>query len=150
MSITEADPRIGQIYVTRTSSTGYSLLDPWLNVTGARDLTALLERIYQLERLEPGWLDGEGAPPTRAALHQARGILANLVMRGAPRPRVYPTPEGGIEAEWTVGKCDISAAFSPSGVLSGAATNVSSGESQEFGEDEKAEERLELFVLRAT
>lgn len=32
----------------------------------------------------------------------------------SPLPRVYPTPEGGVEAEWLIGRRDVSIEFDPS------------------------------------
>ena len=31
------------------------------------------------------------------------------------QPRLYPTPEGGVEAEWQIGRLDLSIEFDPSG-----------------------------------
>ena len=31
------------------------------------------------------------------------------------QPRLYPTPEGGVEAEWRIGRLDLSIEFDPSG-----------------------------------
>jgi hypothetical protein len=30
------------------------------------------------------------------------------------QPRLYPTPEGGVEAEWRIGRLDLSIEFDPS------------------------------------
>jgi hypothetical protein len=53
----------------------------------------------ELSRLEPGWLDGEGLPPTGQAL-KAAGRIATALPADADPVRAYPTPEGGIELEW--------------------------------------------------
>ena len=31
------------------------------------------------------------------------------------QPRLYPTPEGGVELEWRIGRLDLSIEFDPSG-----------------------------------
>lgn len=69
--------------------------------TGLR--SSLRERLTELSRLEPGWLDGQGVPPAEAALETAGQIVTAL-----PRPigqvRVYPTLLGGVQLEWSDGE----------------------------------------------
>lgn len=57
-------------------------------------------RLAELEALEAGWLDGEGAPIERESLQAARGLLAALTEFHVSRPRIYPTPTGGVQLEW--------------------------------------------------
>lgn len=62
-------------------------------------MTDFWTRMTELSRLEPGWLDGEGLPPTGQAL-KAAGRIATALPADADPVRAYPTPEGGIELEW--------------------------------------------------
>ena len=34
--------------------------------------------------------------------------------KNGQQPRLYPTPEGGVEAEWRIGRLDLSIEFEPS------------------------------------
>jgi len=95
------------------------------------DLAALDHRLDELASLEPGWLDGEGIPPDAVVIARARRILADLMSFEVPRPRVFPTPEGGVQAEWTVGDHEISVTFEPDGKLYAVSVNVASGQTQE-------------------
>ena len=75
-----------------------SLLDPL-------DVPARLE---ELRDIKDGWLDGHGKAPN----HQGLAWLSNSFERYYPAdlqlPHTYPTPEGGIQAEWSLGTYEIS------------------------------------------
>jgi hypothetical protein len=95
------------------------------------DLALLDNRLDELSSLEAGWLDGDGIPPDAVVIGRARRILADLMSFEVPRPRVFPTPEGGVQAEWTVENHEISVTFEPDGKLYAVSVNVASGETQE-------------------
>jgi hypothetical protein len=101
-----------------------SALDP-------EDLASLDSRLDELSLLNPGWLDGEGARLDVEALSRARRVLADLLAFEVPRPRVFATPEGGVQAEWTVADNEISVTFEPDGKLYAVAVNLASGQSEE-------------------
>jgi hypothetical protein len=69
-------------------------------------------QIEQLRQLPAGWLDGKGAPPSAQLLDQISAWLESH-LRGEQLPRLYPTPEGGVEAEWLIGRLDLSIEFEP-------------------------------------
>ncbi len=70
-------------------------------------------QIEQLRHLPAGWLDGKGEPPSGQLLNQISTWLESH-LRGEPQlPRLYPTPEGGVEAEWLIGRLDLSIEFEP-------------------------------------
>lgn len=95
-------------------------------ITGAR---ALLEsRLDALSRLSGGWLDGDGVTPTPAAVETARHLIWVLLNHGVPRPRIAPTPEGGVEAEWSVDDREVSVTFEPDGSLYGNSVDLTTGE----------------------
>lgn len=62
-------------------------------------MTGTWERINELSGLKPGWLNGEGEPPSTTVL-TAAGRLADAIPVRGDRPRIYPTPEGGMNLEW--------------------------------------------------
>ncbi len=74
-------------------------------------------RFDEMATLPDGWMDGAGASPDRVVLHEARHVLSDLLDRDAPRPRVFPTLEGGVQAEWTVDGHEVSVTFEPGGSL---------------------------------
>jgi hypothetical protein len=130
------------------STAGYVMrLDSIRDVTPVEDpegLAALDDRIAELELLQPGWLDGAGASLAPAASRQAKITLAELLLPGVPRPRLYPTPEGGVQAEWAVGNYEISLTFKPDGSSCGVAVHRESGESREV-ENGDAREIAQFF-----
>lgn len=51
-------------------------------------------RIDSLAALEPGWLDGQGLPPTSQAVACARRVAPGL-----PEAGIFPRLDGGISLE---------------------------------------------------
>lgn len=77
-----------------------------IEVLDALDVSA---RIDQLLLLRDGWHDGEGHAPTRDGLRWFASAWESHWPSESPLPRLFPTPEGGVQAEWTVGQVSISA-----------------------------------------
>lgn len=79
----------------------------------APDVQKLWARLDQLAAVPGGWFHGEGEAPSPDALVQAREILARLLVdhRNIERPKVYPTPDGGLQAEWILGDWAAEARF---------------------------------------
>ena len=96
------------------------------------ELADLDKRIAELAELQRGWLDGDGAPPAPAALREASSTLAELLRPDTPRPRIYPTPEGGVQAEWATAGYEVSVTFEPDGTSYALAVDRESGESHEL------------------
>lgn len=134
------------------STTGHVLrLDSIQDVSPVEDperLEALDSRIAELAELKPGWLDGVGVPPTPTALEKARITLTELLLLDVPRPRVYPTLEGGVQAEWETGVSEISVTFEPDSSTFLLAVHRDSGESIEVENGEIAE--IAQFFQRAS
>lgn len=95
------------------------------------DLASLDSRLDEIASLKAGWLDGDGVRPDIGALDRARRVLSDLLTFEVPRPRLFATPEGGVQAEWTVGENEISVTFEPDGQLYAVAVNLASGQSNE-------------------
>ena len=75
------------------------------------------ERCMELLDLAPGWLDDIGLPPSRELLELGGEWLEQHQRKDGLQPRLYPTPEGGVEAEWRIGRLDLSVEFDPSSGL---------------------------------
>lgn len=98
--------------------------------------------------VEAGWLDGEGAATHSGVLERARSLLARLLEDGAPVPRVYPVPDGGLQAEWTIGSREVSVTVEPGGTLYVISVDTSSGESNdETVADDDVERVVHLLAL---
>jgi hypothetical protein len=89
-------------------------------------------RLTELAQLQPGWLDGEGAPPTPTALDEARRLLEGLADLGVAPARIYPTEQGGISAEWTRRRCEVSVSFEANGDAEVMLCSLSDGDSRFF------------------
>jgi hypothetical protein len=72
------------------------------------DFTGCLERLAYLLRLEAGWYDGTGDPPHPEAVQDVMRVLGHLLRESLPMPALFPTVEGGLQMEWTVGPWEIS------------------------------------------
>ena len=67
-------------------------------------LESIRERCSVLAMLPTNW-DTYGAPPIPVATIQAAvGLLSRIVGPGLPAPEVFPTPKGGLQFEWKVGR----------------------------------------------
>jgi hypothetical protein len=100
----------------------------------ATEVQALWERLSTLAELSDGWLDGDGLAPTELALALARQVLARLLVEAPAieRPKVFPTLDGGVQAEWVFGLWAADVAFRPEGGgLDAVATHAVTGASRE-------------------
>ena len=68
------------------------------------DLDAQLD---DLGTLRDGWLDGDGAALDRAGMKWFSTKFAELYPAELPLPYLYPTPEGGLQAEWSLHGCKM-------------------------------------------
>jgi hypothetical protein len=122
--------------------------------TDEASVNRLEHSIDELKALMPGWLDGEhGESVSARCLDVAKHLFIDLMAENyVPRPRLYATAEGGIEAEWSFGTWEISATLSADGTSAWMhAANV-----QTLADDEEtvsleasnARERIEAFLKR--
>ncbi len=65
-------------------------------------------QLTDLARLEDGWLDGEGRAPDRVALAWLAERFERCWPHDLPPPYLYPTVEGGVQAEWSIAPYEIS------------------------------------------
>lgn len=80
--------------------------------TSIRDIVILdpLDVALQLEELrilDDGWLDGEGVKPPVAGLEWLAACFEAHYPDELPLPRIYPTPAGGAQLEWTLGSNEV-------------------------------------------
>lgn len=61
-------------------------------------------RIAELGKLEDGWLDGNGKAPALGQLNTLGQLFDLYFAADIQLPHIYPTAEGGIQAEWSVGQ----------------------------------------------
>ena len=71
----------------------FSLLDPL-------DVPA---RLDEFRDMQDGWLEGNGLAPSHTGLDWLADSFDKYYPPDVPRPYLYPTSEGGIEAEWSLG-----------------------------------------------
>lgn len=67
------------------------------------------KRLGELGKLAKGWLNGEGVPLDGAGVTWMADTLKAAEGSGLPRPYLYPTPEGGLQAEWSFHGAEVSA-----------------------------------------
>lgn len=112
-----------------------------------RAAAALEARLDELARLRKGWLDGEGLPVDPALIARARRTLLPLIFLGVPPPRVFPTEDGGIQAEWLKPPAAVSLAFERGRRLTATSVNVEAGSTAEVDSFDSAQQ-LAGFVLQ--
>ena len=65
-------------------------------------------RLEELGTLRDGWLDGKGIAPDRQGLQRLAENFETYFDAQIPLPHLYPTAEGGAQAEWTFGTWEVS------------------------------------------
>lgn len=95
------------------------------------DLATIQTRLGEIVSLPAGWLDGDGLPVDRRIARVAEAVSRYLLFRTVPRPRVYPTPEGGVQMEWTLGPREISLTVRADESIYGLRVNLATGEAFE-------------------
>ena len=92
-------------------------------------LRKMRERIFSFEEIKD---EDFTVPFSHTTTLQVCGILTNILNKNIeiPVPRVYPTYEGGVSAEWTIDKhIAIDIIFDMlNGTINGYATNVDNGD----------------------
>lgn len=69
---------------------------------------SISSRLNELRSLENGWLDGNGLAPSAAGLNWLTQIFDANYSVELPQPFAYPTAEGGVQVEWTIGDFELS------------------------------------------
>lgn len=107
-------------------------------------------RLAELGSIESGWFDGEHGEPIDERVFDAVGdFFTLLVERGAPPPHLFPTPEGGLQAEWRTASMTVSVEFEPHGGVVLHSLDVDSGEDEHGATDLANLSRAAEFAFRA-
>ena len=61
-----------------------------------------------LRALHDGWLDGKGVAPDKQGLQRLAENFETHFGTEIPLPYLYPTSEGNVQAEWTLGAWEVS------------------------------------------
>jgi hypothetical protein len=75
------------------------------------DILDVPTRLDELQSMKDGWLEGKGIAPKKEGLDWLKQIFELSFPDDLPLPYVYPTAEGGIQAEWSIGSKEISLAI---------------------------------------
>jgi hypothetical protein len=81
--------------------------------------TKIKTRILRISELESGWLDGEGEPISPDAVSKAIDIAAFLCKKFSS-VSVFPSPDGGLQFEWSANDVAVSLLVSANSFLFGA------------------------------
>ena len=79
--------------------------------TGLVRSASTSSRLNELKSLENGWLDGKGLAPSAAGVDWLAQKFDANYSDELPQPFVYPTAEGGVQVEWTIGDFELSLEF---------------------------------------
>lgn len=72
------------------------------------------ERLDEIALAEEGWYEPGNPAPTQAAVETMRNFVRLAVLEvGTHAPYLYPLPNGGVGAEWTIGAWEASANIAP-------------------------------------
>ena len=90
-------------------------------------------RLEELAALKDRWLDGKGVALDRTGLRALSEAFEENFASDLPLPYLYPTPEGGVLAEWTLEPWAVSLEIEiPSQTAQYQAANLSSDESTDL------------------
>ena len=78
-----------------------------LDRLGLLDPLDIGARLDELRELNDGWLDGQGYAPAGTGLTWLAASFNRYYPESLLRPRLYPTVDGGIQAEWMIAATDI-------------------------------------------
>ena len=70
---------------------------------GILDPNDVAARLDDLRGIKNGWLDGRGFAPSSQGLDWLARCFASYYPDALPPPYLYPTAEGGVQAEWSLG-----------------------------------------------
>lgn len=91
-------------------------------------------RLEELALLQDGWLDGKGLAPNKDALPKLAKLFDTSFDSDLPLPFLYPTPEGGLQAEWNLGNRSVTLEIELEELSATYhALDLTSGDSDELG-----------------
>ena len=108
-------------------------------------------RLAELALIERGWLDGEQGERIAEQVVQAVADFLTLLNRGGVEPpHLFPTAEGGLQAEWRSSASTVSVEFEPNGLLVLHSVDVDSAEDTYHETDFTDVRRAVEFASQAT
>ena len=78
---------------------------PRIRASQPLDISA---RLDEFRALKDGWLEGKGKAPVRPGLDWLAAAMQARFPGDLPVPHLYPTAEGGIQAEWSLPPDELS------------------------------------------
>jgi hypothetical protein len=101
------------------------------HVTSLDPLDVVL-RLDELAKAENGWLNGDGLAPSQELLDRLKKAFEQDFDPELSLPYLYPTTEGGVQAEWSLNGWEVSIKIDPTGEHAEyQAVNIESDASQE-------------------
>ena len=82
---------------------GFDSIEP-ISILDELDISA---QIYDLRKLKDGWLEGQGKAPSKEGLDWLSQAFDKHYSGDLPLPYLYPTEPGGVQAEWSLGRNEI-------------------------------------------
>ncbi len=111
------------------------------------ELALINSRLNDFSSYAKGWLDGEGEEIAARAISRAAAIAEQLLNREVPRPRVFPTLEGGVQMEWTHEDDQISVNIRPNNMIYGLRVRVDGDEIVEREYQDMGSEEIPRLIL---
>lgn len=108
-------------------------------------------RIEELSSLEEGWFDGYGSSIEPKLLNRVESLLGNMITKpDLPLPSLFPTPDGGIQAEWRLNHCDVILDFCRNGQVLASKENKKGRNAWEhktfYLNEKRLPNRIERFI----
>jgi hypothetical protein len=134
-----SDVHVGEFGSSWLRASGIGSFDRAQQLQRVDEVTAIelldpLDPRVQLEKLkglQNGWLDGEGLALSVALLARVGNWLKEHLSEETPLPRLYPTAEGGVEAEWLIGRLDVLIEFDEAaGIVEWHAMDLDTGKAE--------------------
>ncbi len=108
-----------------------------ISATIVEELQPALERLEEFARLPEDWDSYDAAPISAIAIDRARELAAEIISRHALSIRpvgyafdVLPTPDGGVQLEWSVGEHHLEIAVGQHGELAYLLVTTTGGKRQ--------------------
>lgn len=157
-----SDVRVGEFGLSWLRASGIGSFDRSQQLQRVDEVTVIelldpMDPRVQLEKLKvlrDGWLDGDGSPLSLDLLARVGTWFDEHLSEDTPLPRLYPTPEGGVEAEWLIGRLDVSIEFDEAaGIVEWHAMDLDTGKADEKTidfDDTEALDELGRLMTRVT
>ena len=103
--------------------------------TGVLGFDAVQRKISGLMQLQPGWDSYGSRAISHDAAETALDAIGQLAFGGLEIPEIFPTPRGGIQAEWRDGARSLEVEFLSPTSIEVLFVDEASGEEEEMSLD---------------